>query len=145
MKRGMIKIGIAMTVLLAVCFTLAWCPTTFGAEPTTAPAAAPGTVRIAAAQPRARLIDWRVKDVDAALARVDQSLTELEALLEQAGQRRCDAIAFPEDTLGLGNWEAGNEPLVRELLPRAVERMLKRLGAAYGPEAAAEIGAVLPA
>src|SRR3954453_13266030 len=128
MKCDMSETGRALKVLLAVCFMLAWCPTTFGAEPTTAPA--PGTVRIAAAQPRARLIDWHEKDADADLARVDQSLTELEALLEQAARQRCDAIAFPEDTLGLGNWEAGNEALVRELLPRAVERMLKRLGAA---------------
>src|SRR5690349_8841191 len=84
MKCGMIKTGIALNVLLAVCLTLATYPAaTFGAEPTTSPAAAPatGTVRIAAAQPRARLIDWHVKDVDAVLARVDRSLTELEALL----------------------------------------------------------------
>lgn len=128
MKCGMFEAGSVLKVLLTVCFTLAGYAATFGAEPTTTPA--PGTIRIAAAQPRARLIDWRLKDVDAVLARLDQSLTELEALLEKAAERRCDAIAFPEDTLGLGNWEAGNEALVRELLPRAVERMLTRLGAA---------------
>ena len=41
---------------------------------------------------------------------------------------RCRAL--PEDTLGLGNWEAGNEALAKQVLPRAVERMLTRLGAA---------------
>jgi predicted amidohydrolase len=101
--------------------------TAFAGAPTTSPST---TIRVAAAQPRARLIDWHLKDPEDVLARVDQSLLELEALLEKAAERHCDAIAFPEDTLGLGNWEAGNEALLRKVLPRAVDRMLTRFGVA---------------
>jgi predicted amidohydrolase len=100
----------------------------FADGPTTAPS--PGTVRIAAAQPRARLIDWHIRDPEQVLGLVDQSLAELEALIDKAAERRCDVISFPEDTLGLGNWEAGNQALLRDVLPRAVDRMLRRLGAA---------------
>ena len=67
---------------------------------------------------------------DEVLKRVDQSLGELQGLIDRAAAERCDVIALPEDTLGLGTWEAGNEALAKEVLPRAVERMLARLGAA---------------
>jgi len=83
-------------------------------------------VRIAAAQPKARLIDWKIQDSDRVLAEIDQSLTELEALVEKAAAQRCIAVAFPEDTLGLGNWLAGNPTQARALLGPAVERMLAR-------------------
>lgn len=88
------------------------------------------TVRVAAAQPRARLIDWHMRNPEDVLAKVDQCLTELEGILDQAAARHCDVIAFPEDTLGLGHWQAGNEALSRDVLPRAVGRMLTRFGAA---------------
>jgi predicted amidohydrolase len=39
-------------------------------------------------------------------------------------------VAFPEDTMGLLHWEAGNERALREVLPVAVPRMLQRLGKA---------------
>jgi predicted amidohydrolase len=94
------------------------------------PATRAATVRVAAAQPRARLIDWRLKDPGTVLSRVDQSLAELEALVDTAAARQCTAVALPEDTLGLGTWEAGNENLLRDVLPRAVNHMLQRLGAA---------------
>jgi len=42
------------------------------------------TVRIAAAQPKSRLIDWHLKDVDEVLKRVEQSLIELEGLIDRA-------------------------------------------------------------
>ncbi|HEV8606936.1 MAG TPA: carbon-nitrogen hydrolase family protein [Tepidisphaeraceae bacterium] len=100
----------------------------FGAGATTNPSGK--TVRIAAAQPRARLIDWHLKDVDEVLKRVDQSLGELSGLIDRAAAEHCDAVALPEDTLGLGTWEAGNEVLAREVLPRAVKAMLAKLGAA---------------
>jgi predicted amidohydrolase len=113
-------------VLIVLCAVLS-AGLALGAPATTAPSR---TVRVAAAQPRARLIDWHVKDVDDVLARVEQSLGELEGLVAKAAEQRCDAVALPEDTLGLGTWEAGNEALAREVLPRAVARMLARLSAA---------------
>lgn len=104
------------------------------ADPTS-PAAGPtshsaNAVRIAAAQPRARLIDWHVKNPKDVLEKVDQNLSELEWILDRAAARHCDVIAFPEDTLGLGHWQAGNDALSREVLPEAVRRMLARFGAA---------------
>jgi predicted amidohydrolase len=61
---------------------------------------------------------------------VDESLTALEQLVQDAARAGCDAVAFPEDSLGLGHWEAGNKSILHELLPGAVERMLSRLGQA---------------
>ena len=88
------------------------------------------TVRIAAAQPRNRTIDWQIDDPAQVLRRVDQSLEELTALIDKAGDAKCDAIAFPEDTLGLLNWEAAHPDQLAEVLPEAVFRMTTRLGAA---------------
>ncbi|MBI4605688.1 MAG: carbon-nitrogen hydrolase family protein [Planctomycetes bacterium] len=86
-------------------------------------------VRIGTVQPRNRTIDHKLEPAEA-LAQVERSLDALERLVERAGEARCDAVAFPEDTLGLLKWlEANPEPL-KELLPRAVRRMLERLGAA---------------
>ncbi len=97
---------------------------------TPAPRAKEGrTMRIAAAQPRLRLIDYRLPPAEA-LARAEESLGELEALVKRAGAEGCDALALPEDTLGLLHWEAGNKSRLKEVLPRAVGRMLARLGAA---------------
>lgn len=87
-------------------------------------------VRIGATQPRRRLIDYRVRDPAQVLARVDASLHELEKLVHEAGEAGCDVVAFPEDTLGLGHWEAGNQELLAEVLPAAVDRMIERLGKA---------------
>ncbi|HVR75386.1 MAG TPA: carbon-nitrogen hydrolase family protein [Planctomycetota bacterium] len=97
------------------------------------PAAPPGKSsmrRIGAAQPRSRLIDHRVTDASEVLARVDQSLGELEGLVQRAGASRCDVVVFPEDTLGLGKWEAANRERLGDVLPAAVKRMLERLGRA---------------
>ena len=88
-----------------------------------------GRVRIAAAQPKARLLDWHLKP-DELLPQVDKSLGELEALVDRAAAAGCDAIAFPEDTLGLGHWEAGNKARLHEVLPQAVIRMLDRFSRA---------------
>jgi len=84
-------------------------------------------VRIGAAQPRARLVDWRFSPAQA-LAAVDRSLGELEQIVDRAATAGCDALALPEDTLGLLHWEMGNKALLREVLPKAVEQMLVRLG-----------------
>jgi predicted amidohydrolase len=87
------------------------------------------SVRIAAAQPRNRTIDFRLKPPDV-LARVDRSLAELEQLVHKAGAAGCDTLALPEDTLGLLKWEAANPHDLDAVLPEAVSRMLERLGRA---------------
>ena len=88
------------------------------------------TVRIGSAQPRARLIDYRLREPTAVLGRVGAALGELETLVHRAGAAGCDALALPEDTLGLGRWEAGNQDALIQVLPDAVARMLDRLGRA---------------
>lgn len=87
-------------------------------------------VRLGTAQPRLRLIDWRLTNLTEVLEKVDKSLGELEQIVHKAGAARCDALAFPEDTLGLGHWEAANKAALPKVLPAAIERMLARLGAA---------------
>src|SRR6185503_16681344 len=89
----------------------------------------PRTVRVAAAQPKARLIDWRLPPA-AALAKTGENLDELERLVHRAGEGRCDVVCLPEDTLGLGKWEAGNPQKLGEVLPEAVRQMTQRLGRA---------------
>src|SRR5512147_1594031 len=69
-------------------------------------AAGTNTVRIAAAQPKRRVIDWHIREPAEVLRRLDQSLAELETLLGTAASQGCDAVVLPEDTLGLGAWEA---------------------------------------
>ena len=88
-----------------------------------------GRMRVAAAQPKNRTIDFRVKPSEI-LARVDQSLTELEQLVHKAGEAGCDVLALPEDTLGLLKWEAANPESLGTVLPEAIRRMLDRLGRA---------------
>lgn len=90
---------------------------------------AKGLMRVAAAQPKNRTIDFRLKPAEV-LAGVDQSLDELEKLVHKAGEAGCDAVALPEDTLGLLKWEAANPKGLKEVLPEAVKRMLDRLGKA---------------
>jgi predicted amidohydrolase len=87
-------------------------------------------IRIAAAQPKRRSIDWHLTDPGEVLQRLDRSLGELEPLIHQAGVAGCAAIAFPEDTLGLLNWEAAHPDRLKDVLPAAVGRMLDRLGRA---------------
>ena len=103
---------------------LPFCLHAVGAEP-------PATntlVSIAAIQPKSRLLDWRLRDQDQIIAKVQTSLSELEGLIEKAAAEGCTAIALPEDTLGLGTWLAANEKLAREVLPIAVDQMLERFG-----------------
>lgn len=90
---------------------------------------ATNTVRVASAQAQGRVIDYRLKP-DEALAAVERNLTELERIVDRAGTNKCDVLALPEDTPGLLNWVGANEEAAKELLPQAVERMIKRLGAA---------------
>jgi predicted amidohydrolase len=111
---------------MAVLILAAACPSALAQEE----ARASRPVRIGAAQPRSRLIDWRLTAPAAVLAEVEKGLGELEALVHKAGAARCDVLALPEDTLGLGSWEAANKGLLKEVLPAAVTRMLDRLGRA---------------
>src|SRR5574341_644427 len=87
-------------------------------------------VRVGAAQPRSRLIDFSLREPSLVLARVERSLGELEELVHRAGAAGCDALALPEDTLGLGHWEAANPAALKDVLPVAVARMIERLGRA---------------
>jgi predicted amidohydrolase len=87
------------------------------------------TVRVAAAQAARRVIDFRLKPEEA-LAAVEKNLSELERIVARAGEAKCDALALPEDTAGLLNWVGANQTLAKEVLPKAVKRMLERLGSA---------------
>jgi predicted amidohydrolase len=90
---------------------------------------AKGLKRVAAAQPKNRTIDFRLKPAEV-LSQVDRAIAELEQLVQTARGAGCDALAFPEDTLGLLKWEAANPHLLAEVLPKAVGMMLDRLGKA---------------
>ncbi|MEX2139999.1 MAG: carbon-nitrogen hydrolase family protein [Pirellulales bacterium] len=92
------------------------------------------TMRIAAAQPKNRTIDWKIDDPAEVLRLVDRSLGELAQLIRKAGEANCDAVAFPEDTLGLLKWEVTHRDSLDKVLPVAVERMLDRLGRAAAQE-----------
>src|SRR5207247_1727664 len=94
--------------------------------PATRPAA---TVRIASAQPKNRTLDFRLKPAEA-LAQVEKTLDELEAIVAKAGAAGCNVLALPEDTLGLLKWELANHAALKDVLPQAVSRMLERLGQA---------------
>src|SRR3989475_6494269 len=87
------------------------------------------TVRVAAAQAARRVVDFRLKPAEA-LAGVEKNLAELERIVERAGEAKCDALVLPEDTPGLLNWVGANEALAKDVLPKAVLRMIARLGAA---------------
>ena len=92
-------------------------------------------VRVAAVQAKPRLVDWRISDRAELLQAVDKNLSELENIVQKAGKQGCDALAFPEDTLGLLNWYGANEELAKDVVSEAVSRMLERLGnaaAAHG-------------
>ena len=87
------------------------------------------TVRVAAAQAARRVVDFHLKPAEA-LTAVEKNLGELERIIERAGEAKCDALVLPEDTAGLLNWVAGSEAAAKELLPKAANRMIERLGRA---------------
>ena len=111
---------------LAIPFLVAHAVAAFAVEPIASPA---NTVRIAAAQAARRVIDFRLKS-DEALAAVERNLAELERIVDRAGAAKCDALVLPEDTPGLLNWVGANDTLAKEVLPKAVNRMIERLGSA---------------
>jgi predicted amidohydrolase len=85
-------------------------------------------IRVGAAQPRSHLIDFHLTNATEVLAKVDGSIAALEEIIHKAGKEKCDVLALPEDTLGLGTWEAANHERLQAVLPEAVKRMLDRLG-----------------
>lgn len=97
--------------------------------PVAAEASSTNTVRVAAAQADGRVIDYRLSP-DEALAAVERNLAELTRIVDRAGEAKCDVLVLPEDTPGLLNWVGANEEAAKELLPRAVHRMIERLGSA---------------
>jgi predicted amidohydrolase len=122
---------IAMAAMVAMTCTLQ----TFGAEENSVASSETtslkkGVFRVAAVQTKPRLIDWRIRDPQEVLSEVDKNLLQLESIIAKAGELECDALAFPEDTLGLLNWYGMNEMAAREVLPSAVNRMIDRLGRA---------------
>ncbi|HKX60798.1 MAG TPA: nitrilase-related carbon-nitrogen hydrolase, partial [Verrucomicrobiae bacterium] len=87
------------------------------------------TVRVAAAQAARRIVDFRLGPTEA-LAAVEKHLGELERVVARAGEAKCDALVLPEDTPGLLNWVGANEARRKDVLPKAVARMMERLGSA---------------
>ena len=86
------------------------------------------TVRVAAVQAKRRTVSYKVPTPEAALEQVHENLDQLTALAEQAAGMGCDIAAFPEDTLGTIEWEAGHWGEVARLLVPAEEAMLSRFG-----------------
>jgi predicted amidohydrolase len=86
------------------------------------------TVRVAAIQARPRLISYRVGPAQEALQGVRANLNALAALAERAAEQGCHIIAFPEDTLGTLEWEAGHADELVGFLRAAEEEMLACFG-----------------
>ncbi len=111
-----------LPLLLAACAS---------APPPKAPAALPeATIRVAAIQPKSRVVDPALRDPEEILRRVEVALEELAGLVGKAAEAGCGAVALPEDTCGLGRLEALQPELARRILPKAVDLMLARLGRA---------------
>ena len=85
------------------------------------------TIRVAAIQTRRRTLPYKIP-VTEALELVRKNLIELVALAEQAAEKGCHIIAFPEDTLGTLEWEAARWNQVAGLLRPAEQEMLTRFG-----------------
>lgn len=109
--------------------TLAISSVLLGAISFCAAAADSKPMRVCAAQPRSRLVDYKLKPADA-LAQADRNLADLEQIVDRAGKAGCDVLSLPEDTIGLLHWEMGNLPALPDVLRTAVPRMLERLGRA---------------
>jgi predicted amidohydrolase len=87
------------------------------------------TIRVGAVQAKNRTIPFRTPASEVP-AVVEKNLTELESIISKAADAKVQALAFPEDTMGLLNWNAAHERAIKDILPKAVNQMLTRLGAA---------------
>lgn len=115
--------------LVALCLALISLPTGSAGQAKPVQPNASRKMRVGAIQAKRRIIDYRLKP-ELVLAAVDKNLNELEQLVQNAGSAGCDAVALPEDTLGLLNWLGMNEKSAKHLLDQAVPRMLSKLGKA---------------
>jgi len=86
------------------------------------------TVKVAAVQAKRRTISYKVLTAEEALKQVHENIDQLTAQAEQAAGMGCDIVAFPEDTLGTIQWEAGHWADVAALLVPAEKALLKRMG-----------------
>ena len=84
-------------------------------------------IRVGAVQAKNRTINFHLSPSEA-FGAVEKNLSELESIVAKAADAKIEALAFPEDTMGLLNWGEGNEEAARELLPKAVKLMLARMG-----------------
>jgi len=84
--------------------------------------------RAAAIQTKRRTVSYKVATPAKALGHVRTNLDELTVLADCAGGEGCRIIAFPEDTLGTLEWEAGHWGEVQLLLQPAEQEMLARFG-----------------
>ena len=87
------------------------------------------TIRVGAVQAKNRTIPFRTPPTELLVA-VEKNLTDLDAIVAKAAEQKIQALAFPEDTMGVLNWNAANETARKDLLPKAVTQMLTRMGAA---------------
>lgn len=85
-------------------------------------------IRVAAVQTKKRTIPYKVATAGEALERVRSNLDDLTALAERAVEMGCHIIAFPEDTLGTLEWEAGHWDESADFLASAGQEMLTRFG-----------------
>jgi predicted amidohydrolase len=120
------RIG-ALRIVFLICYgTLAGTSLPQDAE-SVASTSARKLVRIGAVQTKARIIDYHLKPADV-LAEVGKTLMTLEQLVQKAADAGCDALTFPEDTLGLLHWTGMNAASAKDVLRESVQRMLDRLG-----------------
>lgn len=84
--------------------------------------------RVAAIQTKRRTILYTT-DYEEAKEHILKNLDELAVLAEKAAGMGCQIIAFPEDTLGTLEWEAGNWDKCPEFLAFAEQQMLDRFEA----------------
>ncbi len=86
------------------------------------------TIKVAAIQTKNRTISYKIPTSHEVFEQVQENLSNLIELAEQAATLGCDMIAFPEDTLGTLEWEAGHWDEVADLLRPAEQEMLQRFG-----------------
>ncbi len=86
-------------------------------------------MRVAAAQPRNRTIDFRLEPPEVLAGSIGRSRS-WSSSSTRPGRPAATRWRCPEDTLGLLKWEAANPEALGEVLPEAVSRMLDRLGKA---------------
>jgi predicted amidohydrolase len=85
------------------------------------------TIRIAVVQTKRRTIPYKAPFKEA-VEQLHHNLDALTHLAIQASEKGCDIVAFPEDTLGTLEWEAGHWSEMTEFLDLAQREMLIRFG-----------------